>query len=229
MKLFYVFLIPIIFLCFSCNPSDESEKTSKTEELLKNNIVPVSNAKGARKFQIGKVKGYRLQIYTTLDRTEALKYKSLFQNSFPDVAAYLVYEEPVYKVRVGDYLSKSEAKSFVPTLNKIKDLYGSFVIKCMVNYIIPERKDSLNNPKTNLDIPIEVTWTDSSRQSLDLITEEIMTKEDIERERKMQAEDKEEEKSKPTKEIEKKPETPKSDAPAERGVKVRGFVPNDSI
>ena len=229
MKSFYVFIFPLIFLSISCSPSQKSTEIGKTEEVLNNNILPVSNVKGARKFQIGKVKGYRLQIYTTLDRAEALKYKSLFQNNFPDIPAYLVYEEPVYKVRVGDYLSKGEAKGFVPTLNKIKDLYGSFVVKCMVNYIIPERKDSLDNPNGNIEVPIEVTWADSSRQSLDLITEEIMTKEDIERERKMQVEDKEEEKGKVMKEMERKTENAKNDAASERSVKVRGFIPNDSI
>lgn len=230
MKFFYAFLIPFIILSFSCNSPQKNEKTNLQTENNDNAIVPVSDNKGAKKYRIGKVKGYRLQIYTTLDRAAALKYKAFFQGSFPDVAAYLVYEEPVYKVRVGDYLSKGEAKNFIHTLNQIKDLSGSFAIKCMVNYIIPENKDSLSNHKTNTEVPIEVTWVDSSRQSIDLITEEIMTKEDIERERKLQMEDKEEEKgtSKPESKAPAVKES-KNEAPGERSVKVRGFVPNDSI
>lgn len=222
MKYFYLFVFPILSLLWACSPPKQSEEIVTQTETKENNIVSVSNGKSGQKFQIGKVKGYRLQIYTTLNRIEALKYKTLFQNAFPEVPAYLVYEEPIYKVRVGDYLSKSEAKGFMPTLNKIKELYGAFAIKCMVNYVIRENKDSISGNKTNIETPIEVTWVDSSRQSLDLMTEEVMTKEDIARERELQKEDKEEDK-KATHTQERK-----TDA-TDRGVKVRGFIPNDSI
>lgn len=211
------------------NGEDDSSKIEHT-----NHFVTAPN--GNRTFQLGKVKGYRIQVYTTLSREEALKYKAIFQKSFPDTPNYLVYEEPVYKVRIGDYLSKGEAKDFAVFVNKVKDLYGSFVVKCMVNAIIPKNKDSIMSI-TNTDSIEQVIWVDSTGKGLGLPEEEILTKEGAAAERKMQEEDKLEEKVAPKEEkiekkvapkeekVEKKVELPK----VEKITKPKPTSPKDSV
>ena len=84
-----------------------------------------------------KVWGYRVQIFTGKNRDEASKMKALFINLFPDVDNYLVYEEPNYKVRVGDFLAKIGARELCEKVNKNATLNGAFVVKSMVNAVIP--------------------------------------------------------------------------------------------
>ncbi len=54
--------------------------------------------------------GYRVQIYFGGNRQKASEIKMEFSNQHPDVAAYLTYQQPNYKVRVGDYRSRFDAR-----------------------------------------------------------------------------------------------------------------------
>lgn len=209
-QLYFVFLL-LSSLMFSCGK--DAKNTDEIDSTKVEQTTNLTAPNGNRTFQLGKVKGYRIQVHTTLKREEALKYKAIFQNHFPDMPSYLVYEDPVYKVRVGDYLSKGEAKDFAVYVNKVNDLYGSFVVKCMVNAIIqPSKRDTTSNI-VGSDSVQQINWADSSgKKILGAPTEEVLTKEDIAAERKMQQEDKEAEKATPTSTD--KVETPKkADAP----------------
>lgn len=60
--------------------------------------------------------GYRVQIYSSnVQRTaknEAFKIEKQIREVFPDQTVYVNYTSPFWKVRVGDFLSKTEAQSF---------------------------------------------------------------------------------------------------------------------
>ena len=56
--------------------------------------------------------GYRIQIYFGSGRTarnDAYEAKANFLTKFSDIQAYVLYQSPFYKVRVGDFRSKREA------------------------------------------------------------------------------------------------------------------------
>ncbi len=56
--------------------------------------------------------GYQVQIYFGSGRSSresALDSKAKFLSNFPDYPAYILYETPYYKVRVGDFRTKREA------------------------------------------------------------------------------------------------------------------------
>jgi len=56
--------------------------------------------------------GYRIQIYFgsgRTARTDAYEAKANFLTKFSDFPAYVLYQSPFYKVRVGDFRSKREA------------------------------------------------------------------------------------------------------------------------
>lgn len=55
------------------------------------------------------IKGYRIQLISTADRKYALEMKSNCLQRFPEIKAHLVYQQPYFKFRVGDFLSKLEA------------------------------------------------------------------------------------------------------------------------
>ena len=57
--------------------------------------------------------GYRIQIYFGNERINAQEIKSSFLQNHPKIAAYMVYHQPNFKVRVGDFRTRLEAVGFL--------------------------------------------------------------------------------------------------------------------
>jgi hypothetical protein len=75
----------------------------------------------------GQANGFRVQIYFGTDKAKAKDVKSRFLASYASEAhAYEVYEQPNFKIRVGDFRSRLEAYRF---LKKIRaDFPASFIV-----------------------------------------------------------------------------------------------------
>ncbi|SFS73691.1 Sporulation related domain-containing protein [Sphingobacterium wenxiniae] len=63
-----------------------------------------------------KVRGFRVQIFSGSSRNDAYAVQSRFQRSYKDVGSYVTYDEPNYRVKVGDFRSRSEADNFMRQL-----------------------------------------------------------------------------------------------------------------
>ncbi|MVZ63161.1 SPOR domain-containing protein [Sphingobacterium humi] len=63
-----------------------------------------------------KVRGFRVQIYSGTSRTEATNVQNNFLRQNSDMGAYLDYVEPNYRVKVGDFTSRSEATAYMREL-----------------------------------------------------------------------------------------------------------------
>ena len=72
--------------------------------------------------------GYRIQIYFGGVRQKASEVKLEFNSKFPGVPAYLTYQQPNFKVRIGNYRSRFEAQKF------LKEIDGMFPS----GFIVPE-------------------------------------------------------------------------------------------
>lgn len=73
--------------------------------------------------EVTKTDGFRIQIFSVSgagSKNRAEMTRADFLNKFPNVNVYIVYNEPSYKVRVGDYRSQIEALQY---LQLIKELY----------------------------------------------------------------------------------------------------------
>jgi len=71
--------------------------------------------------------GYRIQIMYTDIRSEAYKSKGQMYKDFPDLNSYVEYEEPYYKLRIGDFKTRLEATYF---MQQVTPLYsGAFIVK----------------------------------------------------------------------------------------------------
>jgi len=66
----------------------------------------------------GKARGYRIQIYNGIDRNKAKAIQSDFIKSHPGVSAYLIYNQPHFRVRVGNFRNRSEATTLYQALRK---------------------------------------------------------------------------------------------------------------
>ena len=69
--------------------------------------------------KVGEINGYRIQIaaYSGVNSKSQAEYaKNSFNNLFPYTRAYLVYNEPYFKVRVGNYQSRLQAYKDLETI-----------------------------------------------------------------------------------------------------------------
>ncbi len=55
------------------------------------------------------VQGYRIQVLATNDFDEAASVRNSLNSELPNLWVYMVYDAPTYKIRVGDYVNRSDA------------------------------------------------------------------------------------------------------------------------
>jgi hypothetical protein len=80
------------------------------------------------------IQGFRIQIFFGSERKAAQEARTKFMQNFPGYDSYLIYQQPYFKVRVGDFRTKLEAhalfKQVLPEFERV--------------FIIPDR---INLPK----------------------------------------------------------------------------------
>ncbi len=74
------------------------------------------------------IPGYRIQVYFGGDRQKANDLKQEFVVKHPDMSAYVTYQQPNFKVRVGDFRTRLEAGRF------LKQIGGEYTS----SFIVPE-------------------------------------------------------------------------------------------
>lgn len=71
--------------------------------------------------------GYRIQIIYTDIRDEVYKSKGKTYKEFPELTSYVEYEQPYYKLRLGDFKTRLEATYY---LQEVTPLYsGAFIVR----------------------------------------------------------------------------------------------------
>ncbi len=93
------------------------------------------------------MKGYRIQLFKdsgneALD--DAHKIMDKFKEEFPDLNVYLSFQEPYYRVRVGDFRTRLEA---LERMNTIKRKYRNVWIISDNIHFSDYKNDELTNTK----------------------------------------------------------------------------------
>jgi hypothetical protein len=82
----------------------------RIEELLVQKVVTTNKENSTS------VPGYRVQVFSGSDlktsKTEAYNVENQIKEIFPNQPIYVNYTSPSWKVRIGDFATKSEAQSF---------------------------------------------------------------------------------------------------------------------
>lgn len=88
--------------------------------------------------------GYRVRIYFANNqnsRTESENAAKDFMRDFPGIMAYRNYQNPFFKVTVGDFRTKSEALSL---LSRVKGKYpAAFIVRERINYPPLDRENEV--------------------------------------------------------------------------------------
>jgi len=81
------------------------------------------------------IEGWRIEIFFEAgnhSKKQAMEAKAEFVEKYPDVPCYVMFQQPYYKVRVGDLRTKMEAEKL---LKKIEANYpNAFVVNDDINF-----------------------------------------------------------------------------------------------
>lgn len=95
------------------------------------------------------VPGYRVQIAALSganSRDQAFELKRRFKEEYPEIEVYIVFTEPNFRIKVGDFTSKLEAYVF---MQRIKDSFPGTIVK---ENVYPIHLDMSNIvPETDAD------------------------------------------------------------------------------
>ena len=123
-------------------PSDSNSvvihKDPRLDLLIKKQIqINEETSRDARK--IGK--GFRLLVMNTNKRDEAIAAKSKIYSNFPELKAYLVYQSPYFKLKVGNFKERKEAEDYQKKISKYFPK-GVFIMNDTIEVKPEKDKDS---------------------------------------------------------------------------------------
>jgi hypothetical protein len=78
------------------------------------------------------IQGFRVQLYYGGNRTEALELKSKFAQLHPEVESYLIYQQPYFRLRVGDFRTRLEAYKLMKKVEK--EFPSVFIVNDEINF-----------------------------------------------------------------------------------------------
>ena len=99
------------------NPVDfdqEVEIVEKIHNEEKKQQAPLEIPKDSLILQEEVVQGFRIQVFSSSGVDEATLMKNVTMEKFTGDSIYVIYDAPVYKVRVGDFVNRYEANQRLP-------------------------------------------------------------------------------------------------------------------
>ncbi|GAB4031259.1 SPOR domain-containing protein [Spirosoma gilvum] len=63
--------------------------------------------------------GYRIQVYVGNQRQEAEAAKLMVSQNFPELSPYLSYNQPTYKLKVGDFMRRLDAERYYASIRRL--------------------------------------------------------------------------------------------------------------
>lgn len=121
MKYFFLLLFFVASLSLRAQEQDTGYVNIHADPKL---ALVVKKPATSRPF-IGRVRGFRVQIYNGSDRKKASQAKVDFMRQFPGIRSYLVYANPQFRVRVGDFTSRKGATELY---NKLSGTFNPCMI-----------------------------------------------------------------------------------------------------
>jgi len=101
------------------NPSDFDEDVAVVKETQPDSlrVAPVEES-APDSMVVAEVagQGFRIQIYASKKIDEATAVRTMATEQFPQDSIYVVYDPPVYRVRIGDFPTRLEANRRLPSI-----------------------------------------------------------------------------------------------------------------
>lgn len=122
----------------SSSSSITVQKDPRIDMLIRKQIqINELTTRDARRY----VQGYRILVINTNDRNKANSAKTKIYQEFPELKAYLMWQSPNMKLKVGDFKSRDEAE---PYLSAIQRFFpnGVYIIRDIIE-VNPDKSGTL--------------------------------------------------------------------------------------
>jgi hypothetical protein len=83
------------------------------------------------------IPGFRVQIYMdsgTQARLRTQRARAEFESKYPDVNAYITYDEPNFKLRVGDFRTRLDARRFIEHISDDYPRESVYIVVDTINF-----------------------------------------------------------------------------------------------
>jgi hypothetical protein len=91
-------------------------------------------------------KGFRILVVNTNNRDEAIAAKSKVYANFPELKAYLIYQSPYFRLKVGNFKERKDAEDYQKKMNKLFPK-GVFIMNDTIE-IKPDKDNTTSEPGT---------------------------------------------------------------------------------
>ncbi len=112
-------------------PWDHVRQDEEIAALLKAHREAAGRAPG--------IPGFRVHLYMdsgNLARLNTQRKRAEFENVHPGAKAYVVYEEPYFKLRVGDFRTRLDARRYLEEIRN--DYPGAYIVVDTINFPEPD-------------------------------------------------------------------------------------------
>lgn len=129
------FLFVLIFVFFNYVLLSQSDSTGNVQIIQDSRVDTLLEKYIAINEYNPGIEGWRIQIFFeagNYSKRMAIEAKSEFVNQYSDIPVYVIFQQPYYKVRIGDYRTRIDAEKF---LKKIERKYpNAFVVRDEINF-----------------------------------------------------------------------------------------------
>lgn len=127
-KIIFIFLLIGFVVVEAQNPVIKEHDAKQRNYVSRDERVDVLQDAHRKFNQQAGMNGFRIQIYTDSGNRSKLRtdrVKADFDSRYPSVPSYISYDEPYYRLRVGDFRTRLDALRF---LNEVSATYLSAII-----------------------------------------------------------------------------------------------------
>ena len=129
-KILFIFIaLPFILVAQTDTTFNENKEiTSVNEQGIDALVYKYENILKAK----NGVEGWRVQLLFKAKQKEIMQLKIDFINLYPEIPAYLEYDAPYYRVRVGNFRTKLEAIKIKHQISK--NFPGAYPVPEIINF-----------------------------------------------------------------------------------------------
>lgn len=115
-------LIPLLF--FTCIVSGQLDSSSSVTvnkdpriDLLVNKQIEINEVttRNSRR----SAAGYRILVISSNNRNKVIEVKTKMYREFPELKAYMMYQSPFYRLKVGNFRERTEAEEYLSQIQRI--------------------------------------------------------------------------------------------------------------
>jgi hypothetical protein len=88
-----------------------------------------------------RVQGFRILVMSSNDRNKVTNAKAKIYQEFPELKAYMMYQPPNMKLKVGDFKTREEAEPYISEIQRFFPT-GVYIIRDVIE-VNPDKSGSL--------------------------------------------------------------------------------------